>query len=322
MRALQVTELGTPPELAEIEPPAPGEGEALLDVAAVALNPVDIAVASGRFYAGSPPLPYIPGCEVVGRVLDGGSRPAGTRVWTQGGGIGISRNGSLAQRVAVPAQSLVDVPDGVSDELACALGVAGVAGWAPLSWRLPIRAGDRVLVLGATSTAGLVAIQAAAILGASKIVGAGRRPARLKLAGELGASASVGLDDHEDLATAFVEAFGGERPTYVFDALWGPPLVAALEAAAPGVRVVHIGQSAAPEATIPSSFVRGRQAEIVGYSNFAVPVDVLAGEYRKLVEHAAAGRVRLDVETYPLDRAPEAWGREAAGPGAKLVVIV
>jgi NADPH:quinone reductase-like Zn-dependent oxidoreductase len=107
----------------------------------------------------------------------------------------------------------------------------------------------------------------------------------------------------------------------VIDPLWGTPLVAALSAAAPGVRVVQVGQSAGPEATLTSSSVRGKQAEIYGYSNYRVPPDVFERSYNELVDHAAAGRVKFDaIELYPFERLTDAWERQAAGPGAKLVV--
>ena len=106
------------------------------------------------------------------------------------------------------------------------------------------------------------------------------------------------------------------------DPLWGPPLVTALAAAAPRARVVHIGQSAAPEATLTSAAVRGKQIELLGYSNFGLTMDALRDGYLELLGHVAAGRVRLPIETFPLERVAEAWERQAAGPGGKIVVTL
>jgi NADPH:quinone reductase-like Zn-dependent oxidoreductase len=107
----------------------------------------------------------------------------------------------------------------------------------------------------------------------------------------------------------------------VIDPLWGEPVAAALEVAAPGARVVNIGQSAGPETTILSADVRGRQLEILGYSNYAVPRDVLAREYRRLLEHAAAGDVQVDVEQVPFTDVAAAWRRQGEGAGKKLVIV-
>jgi NADPH2:quinone reductase len=316
MRAAVVSELGRPPELGDVPEPEPGDGDILLEVAASSLNPIDIAVGAGRFYGGHPSVPYIAGAEAVGRVAgDGGL------VWAAGGAIGVARDGALAERAAVPEDSLTPVPEDADPEVAVALGIAGMAGWLPLVWRAPVRDGETVLVLGATGTAGLVAVQAARLLGAGRVIAAGRDPERLARAAEVGADEVVRIGETDDLARVFKRASGGRGSTLVFDPLWGEPLVAALDAAATGARVVNVGQSAGPEATIRSGFVRGKQLDLLGYSNFAVPRDVVREEYRRLVEHALAGAIRVDVERVSLDDVVEAWERQAAGAHAKLVVV-
>jgi NADPH2:quinone reductase len=319
VKALVVSKLGRPPELREVPEPTPGPGEALIEVLAAPLNPVDINVASGRFFAGSPPVPYVAGAEAVGRVVESSTLAAGTVVWTGMQGLGIDRDGVLAERAVAREEELVELPEGTDSALAASLGIAGLAGWLPLEWRAPVRPDDRVLVLGATGTLGLVAVQAAQVLGADRVVAAGRRDDGLERARAAGADATVRLDE-PNLADRFREACGGDGPTLVVDPLWGDPLVAALQAAAPGARIVQIGQSAGAEAAIPSGAVRGKLLEILGYTNLRVPFDVLSASYLRLVEQAAAGRIRLDIERVPLDDAAAAWERQAAGASTKLVV--
>ena len=292
MRAALITELGRPPQAGE----APEPDGVSLQVLAAAVNPVDRAVAAGQFYGGHPPLPYVPGCECVGR------EEGGRVVWTFGGGLGLSRDGAMAER-ALPGSVVAEVPGGADPALAVALGIAGLAGWMPLAWRAPVREGDRVLVLGATGSAGQVAVQAARLLGAEHVVATGRDPEALERARSLGADETVELDGD----------FG--EPTYVFDPLCGEPLERAVAAAAPGARIVQLGQSAAPAAALPSATLRGKQLELYGYSNFAVPPDVLADHYRRLVSHAVAGELDLQLERVGLDEVGEAWSRRG-----KLVV--
>ena len=67
--------------------------------------------------------------------------------------------------------------------------------------------------------------------------------------------------------------------------------------------------------------MRGKQLQILGYSNFAVPLDALAQGYADVIGHAAAGRIRLDAEALPLDRVGEAWARQAHGHDVKLVLV-
>jgi NADPH2:quinone reductase len=143
----------------------------------------------------------------------------------------------------------------------------------------------------------------------------------LQRARRLGADAVVSLEDG-DLAAAFREACGGDGPTLVIDLLWGEPVAAAARVAARGARIVHIGQSAGPAAELLSADVRGKELEILGYSNLATPQEVMQREYLRLVEHGRRGEVEVEVETFPFDRLVEAWERQAAGAGLKVVVTL
>jgi NADPH:quinone reductase len=312
MRAAVITELGRPPELADRPEPA---GEAIYEIAAVSLNPIDINVGAGRYFGGHPELPYVAGCEGVGR------SPDGTRVYLFNDGLGLSRDGLLAERAGAPADLGIPLPEAVSDEIATSCGIAGMAGWMPVAWRAPVRKDDRVLVLGATSTVGLIAVQAAKLLGATHVVAAGRNPKRLERAAELGADAAVNIEQ-DDLVTAFKEATGGEGPSYIVDTLWGPPAAAAIQAAAPDWRMVQVGQSAGAEASLASAAVRGKMGELYGYTDFAVPKDEFRAQYLRLVGHSAAGEITFDIETYPLEQVAEAWDRQATGANAKIVVML
>ncbi len=320
MRAAVVSEYRVPPALAERAEPQPSEGQALLELRAAGLNPADLAVASGTFAFGSPPLPYVPGIEGVGTVVRSGRFASGTRVWASGRGLGVGADGSFAEQFAASDDVLVEVPEGVDDLTAAALGVVGVAAWLPLAWLAPVREGETVLVLGATGVVGSVAVQVAKLLGAGRVVAVGRDAGRLERAAGLGADAVVEIEG-EGLAERITEACAGSPPTLVFDALWGPPLEAAAAAAAPGARIAHVGQSAAPTATLPSGLVRGKQLQILGYSNFVVPLDAVTDGYHALLGHAAAGRITIDAEAVPFGSVAEAWARQAGGEGRKLVIV-
>jgi NADPH:quinone reductase-like Zn-dependent oxidoreductase len=321
MRAASITELGRLPELGEAPEPVRAPGEALIRVLAAPLNPIDVNVGAGRFYGGSPPCPYVPGCEGVGRVVEGEALAAGTLVWAHGAGMGTRRDGALAELLAVDEGVCVPLPDDVDPALAGALGIAGIAGWLPVAVRAPVEAGETVLVLGATGTVGLVALQGARLLGAGRVVAAGRRASGLERALRLGADRVVSLEE-DDLVGALREACGGDGPTLVVDPLWGEPAVAAAGAAAPGARIVNIGQSAGPAAPLLSADVRGKQLNVLGFSNFGTPRKVMNREYLRLVDHARAGRLSVDVAAFAFDDVAEAWQRQAEGAGAKVVVTL
>ena len=306
MRGAQIGELGQPPAPVEIE------GDGPVEVVAVALNPIDLAVSNGRLPAGHPPLPYVPGVEAVARI-------GGERLYLFGGGFGTLRDGFLVERVDFPRERAVPVPEALGDVEAVVCGVAGLAGWVPVATKASVGPGDRVLVLGATGTVGSFAVQASRLLGAERVVGAGRDAPALEHVRELGADETVVLEG-DDLATRLRDACGGDGPTVVIDPLWGEPARAAVQAAAPGARIVQLGQSAGPEATLASADIRFKQLVMLGHTNFALSVEELGKAYAALGEHVAAGRIRVRAETFPLDRVGDAWA--AQQQGEKAVVLL
>jgi NADPH2:quinone reductase len=291
MRAARIHELGKPPQVDDVDAP---EGSNVVDVSVAALNPVDVSIGSGRFYGGSPDTPYVIGSEAVGTL------PDGRRVWFRG-------NGTVAELSVASPDQVFEVEDDVSDEIALVCGVAGLTGWLAVAWRAKVTADDTVLVLGASGTVGSAALQGAKVLGARRVIGAARKTADIPdVADEV-----VSLDGEHELPEA----------TVVIDPLWGEPAERALAAAAHGVRFVQLGQSASPTATLASGTVRGKAVNILGLSLFSIPRDVVAQGHRELSAHVVAGRIRLDVETYPLDDVATAWERQASGsPGAKILI--
>ena len=311
VRAALVREVGAVAEVGDVAEPT---GETI-EVLAASINPIDLAVSRGILATGHPELPYVPGCEAVGRTADG------RLVWISGGSLGRTSQGAIAERASVGDSHVIDVPDGADPALAAGLGIAGMAGWLPLAWRAPLRGGENVLVLGATGSVGFVAVQTAKLLGAARVVAAGRSAAGLERATQHGADATLRLDEVDDLVAAFKDAFGGEGPSYVFDPLWGEPAAAAVQAAVPHATIVNLGQSAGATSELASAAVRFKNLSILGHTNFLVPPDELAKQYRRLVSHAVAGDIRLDVERVPLDSVADAWRRQAEGAGTKLVVV-
>jgi NADPH2:quinone reductase len=285
MRAALVETLKEPPE------PRERAGDGSITVEAVALNPLDVAIGSGVFYGGHPPLPYVPGCEAAGRTSDG------RQVYLFGDGRGIAKDGFLAERVDF--DDGFELPGETDPAVAAAAGIAGVAGWVPVAWKAKVAPGDRVLVLGGSGAVGRVAAQAAGLLGAAKVVAVGRQD----------------LDRVE-------EEFSDEGFTVCIDPVWGEPLADALQHAARHARIVHLGQSAGPTAPLRSADVRGKELVLMGHSNFALSRDELRRAYFEVLDHLTAGRIDLPLERYPLDRVAEAWEKQRSGPGAKVVVLL
>jgi NADPH:quinone reductase-like Zn-dependent oxidoreductase len=309
MRAAVLHEFGVPRAEDFAEPEA-GEGQAVVEVLAAGLNPVDVAICAGRFYAGAPPLPSVAGREGVG-LLDG------RRVYFDAP---IAPYGSMAERALIDAQSAYDVPDGVPDGVAVALGISGLAAWLALTWRASLQPGEHVLVLAASGVLGQIAVQAARSLGAARVVAAARSQDGLQRALELGADAAVTLDGGDDLAQRMAQA-ADDRIDVVVDPLFGEPFAAALNAASFGARIVQVGSGAGNESTISSASIRGKLLVVMGHSNFAAPPEVKCDAYASLSALAATGELKVESEPIELERVGEAWQRMQAGSHRKIVLV-
>jgi NADPH:quinone reductase len=319
MRAAVVGAVGSPPRPGEVDDPVAGEGSALVDVAAAPLNPVEIRVAAGRHPKRAEP-PYVPGTEGAGVVVESARLAAGTRVRFESAALpGFGAQGTLAERAAVPEESLVELRDDIDDDLAAGLGVVGITALLALERAGPT-GGERVLVLGATGAVGQMAVQLAKLMGAGRVVGAGRSSERLERVRELGADEVVQLGDG-DLTEAFQQAAGGQLDI-VIDPLWGKPAMAALRALATEGRLVNVGQSAGIDVRLPVDAVRNRQGAIHAISSGWTGLEPKAAAYRRVSEHVAAGRLSVDRDVVPLNEVASAWERQEASPGRKLVIAM
>lgn len=323
MRAAVIDELGSAPQPGQVAEPVRGKGQALVEVGAAPLNPVDLAISKGAFYQGTPSPPYVPGKEGVGTVLEGERLAAGTRVYVEAPG-GIGGNGTYAERVVVDEATAIALEGAgtqdVEDAVAASLGIAGLAGWLPLEWRAQLRPGETVLVLGASGAVGAVAVQAARLLGAGRVVAAARDPQALARAKDLGADATVSLADSGDLTQAFLDAAGGPVDV-VIDPLWGAPAQAALQALGRYGRLVQLGQAAGAEISITSASIRGKTAALLGFTVFQAPQELKQAALTRMCAHAARGELSVEVETVALEHAAQAWQRQAESPHVKLVLV-
>jgi len=308
VKAAILKEAVSPPEPGEAVSPSPGEGETVVDVLAAGLNPVDVQLAE-RVPADE--LPLVPGREGVGRT------PAGERVYFERA---TTPHGSFAEQAVVATGELIPVPERVDDATAVALGIAGLAGWVSVEWRAALRPGETVLVLGASGVVGQVALQAARLLGAGRVVAAARSAEGRERAEGLGADATVDLSLKGDLSAAMSDALAGGADVVV-DPIWGRSAAAALRTVRPGARLVQIGEAAGSEAPVVAGPLRMSQAQILGYANGATPAEVKRNAYLRILEHAARGELGIQIERTSLYDISETWERQKAAGGLKFVIV-
>jgi NADPH:quinone reductase-like Zn-dependent oxidoreductase len=313
---------GDPPEVGPHPAPRRRPGEALIRVTAAPVNALDLLCASGTSYFGAPALPYVPGTQGVGVVAEADDIPAGQRVWFSCGAGMRPGDGSMAQLCAVPGSAILPLPDDVSDDLAAALGLSAVAAWMALSWRGGLQLGEHVLVLGASGNVGQIALQAARLLGAARVVAACRDPHGRDRAMALGADAVADLsgDDTDAIAARLAQATG-DRLDLVLDPAWGRPAEAALRVLSPRGRLVNLGSSAGAEASFGSATLRSGLLSVLGYANNMLTEPQKTAAMGEILTHAAAGRLTADRETLPLARAAEGWSRCGQAPHRRPVLI-
>lgn len=309
MHAAVVTTLGQSPRYQEFPDPVPQEGEALIRMRAAGLHPVVKALASGAHYASGGELPMVPGIDGVG-VLDDGSRVYVTfarKPW-----------GTISERTVAPRSKLLPLPDGIDDAQAAAIANPGMSAWLSLKERAAVQTGDTVLVLGATGVAGQLALQAAKILGAKRIIGAGRNVDAIAKAD---VDRIVALGEPDD---AVREAFTEEASKgidVVIDYLWGRPTELLLEALAKSfkasathsTRLVEVGESAGKTINLPGATLRSIDLKILGSGFGSVSLEGVLAAIPNLFAMAAKGIFKVDVEPVPLADVESAWSRIEKG---------
>ncbi|MEV8308261.1 zinc-binding dehydrogenase [Streptomyces flavidovirens] len=323
MWAALIQTCGAPSVVTTRRPPEQPDGTALVAVTAAPITPLDVLCATGISYFGAPAVPYVPGIQGVGIVRCSAAVPVGTVVWFATDAGMRPGDGSMAELCAVPDAELVPLPNGVDQPLAAALGLSAVAAWRALTWRGEMLAGEQVLVLGAGGVVGQVAVQAARLHGARRVVAACRSRSGRQRAHRLGADAVVGLTDADDVGTLtsrLLDACDGPVDL-VLDALCGVPAAAALRTLRPRGRLVNLGSSAGETAPFDSATLRSRSLRVLGYTNNELTAEQRMRALGTIVQHAVAGRIEVAYKPVPLTDAATAWARQAAGQASRRIVL-
>ncbi len=315
-----ITAHGELPELLQHRP-ARGPGQCTIRVTAAPIVPLDLLCASGTSYFGAPSLPYVPGVQGVGHVLQGDSLVPGSRVWFNTDAGIRPGNGSLAEVAVVDETETVPLPAGVDDAVAAALGLSAVAAWASLIWRAGLQAGEQVLVLGASGVVGQVAVHVARARGAARIIAASRRPQERAETVFADADAVVDLADADvdEIERRIREAVEGPLQV-VIDPVCGDAASAALRVLGDRGRLVNLGSAGGPSATFDSATLRSRTQSILGYTNVTLAAAERADALTAVLRLAAEGRCPVDHVTVGLDQISDAWRRAASG-ASRVVVL-
>ncbi|WP_437966022.1 zinc-binding alcohol dehydrogenase family protein [Sorangium sp. So ce260] len=301
MKAAVVNSFGVPPCFQDFREPEAGDGEAVVTVHAAALSPIVRGLASGRHYASGASAGFVPGVDGVG--IDG----TGRRVYFL---FPKAPFGSMAEKSLVASHMMVPVPEDLSSERAAAVATAGLASWIAFSRRARLQAGEAVLVIGATGSAGSMALQTARYLGASKVIAVGRDEAKLE---RLAADVKIALNDDADSA---LRAQFDQGVDVVLDFVWGEPAVRVLRAATkdrgsragePRLRYVQLGTVAGDEISIRGDMLRSTGLELIGSGIGSVAVKELLAGAGELLAAAPAAGFDAPFTSLPLRAVADAW---------------
>ena len=307
-----------PPHFEQFQEPTAEENEVIVQVHAAALKPADKQIACGSHYASPKKLPVVCGVDGGGCLVDG------TRVYFGG-----SRQpyGAMAQRTVVSRQRCFPIPQGIDDATAAAIINPGVSAWLTLTQRAKLVQGESVLILGATGVTGKLAVQIAKLLGAGRVVAAGRNEGVLNTLHEVGADATIRIDKPgENLTEAFANEAVESGFSVIIDYLWGRPteaLLAALTrkdfvAVTSEIRLVQVGESAGPSISLPAAVLRSTPLTILGTAGIP-PREILVDAVQQVTTRAARGELCIDVEKVLLDEVESAWKRDTHGRRIALI---
>ena len=261
MKALLCTRPGSPDdlELADLPDPVAGPGEAVVRIAAVGLNFFDTLIIAGK-YQYKPDLPFSPGAEFAGTVESVGAgvstvRP-GERV------MGYARYGAARERLAIAADRLVALPNGLDFDRAAGLIVTYGTSYYALKNRAALQRGETLAVLGASGGVGLAAVELGKLMGA-RVVACASSHDKLSFAREHGADEGVNYAT-EDLRDALKRIGGEHGIDVIYDPVGGAYAEAALRAIAWEGRFLVVGFAAGDIPKLPLNLVLLKSCDIRG----------------------------------------------------------
>lgn len=310
--------------LGEAGEPVAGAGEVVLEVHFSALNPADRYFAEKQ-YPGKPPFPHILGRDGVGRVVAVGEGVRGVKVGDVKGMLrgeaGVNRAGTLAERVSVPAEVLIDVPAGWSEEQAAAAPLVYVTAHQAIRQWADLPEKGVVLVTGASGGVGVAALQLASAMG-HVVVGLSRDERKWGALKENGATAVYSPSDSE-WKKKLVAEFGKLPVALAVDNIGGKLFNEVLETLAPNGRVSVVGRLAGAVPEFNTAALLFRRLQIRG---------VLVSSYTNAEAHAAWAEVvalltksvrrPLVDRVFGFGEVIEAFKRLEAGPLGKVLVRV
>lgn len=303
----------------EVPVPEPGEGEALVRIQYAALNPADKFLVMGQYPKPGKP-PFSVGRDGVGVVEKSAGRfKKGDTVILLRSEIGITRDGTLAEYVTVPEESLALLPEGWKPEEGAAGPLVCLTAWQALVDEGLIEPGKKVLVTGASGGVGTAAVMLAHALGA-EVIGLSRSEEKQKRLRELGADLTFNTDD-PDIVKTVQKALEGGRVDIVVENLSGPFLQKSINMTGRKGRICIMGLLAGISSNIVIGTFMFKRIHLIGIAVGDYTAAEAQDRWAKIVEtlNKTGSRPLVD-RAFPFEQVQEAFEYLSKGPMGKVVI--
>jgi NADPH2:quinone reductase len=322
MKAIVCHELTGPAalRLEEVAEPRPGPGQVRLRVRACGVNFADSLITRGQ-YQRQPQPPFSPGFEVAGEVLELGAEVEGITVGNRI--IGMAGHGGYAEQVVVDARRTVPMPAAMSWEHGAAFPVVFGTSHVALWHRARLRAGETLVVHGASGGVGLTAVAIGKQLGATVIATASGLD-KLEVARRHGADHLIDTSA-EDVRARIKDLTDGRGADVVYDPVGGELFAASLRSIAFEGRILVIGFAGGTVPQIPANHLLVKNVDVIGL-NWPAYAElnpaVMTESFRILLQWYLGGAIQPYVSaTYPLEQAAEALQHVVARKSTGKVII-
>ncbi|WP_456275713.1 quinone oxidoreductase family protein [Bacillus sp. AK128] len=305
MKAVQFTKYGGPEvlEFAELENPKPEGNEVVIEIKAIGVNYADTARREGQYVVPTP-LPFVPGAEVAGVVVEVGdavtSVQVGAKVVTL---LGTKKATGYAEYTIADERGLIPLPDGVDFKEAVALPLQGLSAYHVLKTMGRLEEGETVLVHAAAGGVGTIAVQLAKLFGAGKVIATASTQEKLDLAKELGADVLINYTE-EDWVEQVKAATNGKGVDVALEMVGGRVFNQTLDCLATFGRLVVFGAASGEQSKLTPSLLMGKNQSVIGFflPQIMRKPALMQQSLIELLTYLQKGQLKLIIGgVYPLD---------------------
>lgn len=306
MKAVRFKEYGGPQVLenVELDRPVPKGHEVLIEIHAVGVNYADTARREGQYVVPTP-LPFVPGAEVAGVVVETGEKAnhikPGTRVVT------LIESGGYAEYALADGRFIIPLDDQLDFQQAAALPLQGLSAYHILKTMGRLQAGETVLVHAAAGGVGTIAVQLAKLFGAGKVIATASSGEKLELAKQMGADATINYTD-ENWEEEVLKLTDGKGVDVALEMAGGDVFHKTLKCLAVFGRLVVYGVASGEPAKFHPSNLMGKNQAVIGFflPQIMRRPDLLKPSLQELFTYLAQGKLKLMIgDVYPLTDAAQ-----------------